>query len=115
MKKLISETKNNIIAGKVLEARSFWARSKGLLGRKQFDPDSTLWINPCNSIHTCFMQFPIDVVFVDRNLVVRKISKNVRPWRITNVCWSAHSVFEFCAGTVDRKGIELGDRLNVGD
>ena len=84
------------------------ARTKGLLGRKQLDPGSGMWIVPCESVHTFFMQFAIDLVYLDRQNRIRKIRHAVPPWRVS-ACLSAHSVIELPAGTVMRTQSEKGD------
>ena len=66
---------------KIEVANGFFARAKGLIGRKSLAPDEGLLIPHCNAIHTFFMQFPIDATFYDRNDQVVKIVRNIRPWR----------------------------------
>jgi uncharacterized membrane protein (UPF0127 family) len=103
-----------IVARDVLEARSFFARGKGLLGRASLPMDTTMWIVPCNNIHTWFMQFPIDVIFVDRKLVVQTCIRHLEPFRLIWPIWKAHSVFEFQAGAISNIEILPGDQLHVG-
>jgi len=69
-----------------------------------------LWIAPCEAIHTVGMKWPIDVVFLDGNYCVRKIARNVVPWRVA-VCWAAASVIELAAGAVQQTGTQAGDVL----
>ena len=57
-------------------------RRVGLLKHERLEPGGGLWISPCESVHTFFMKFPIDVVFVDRQGFAVKIVRNLRPWRI---------------------------------
>jgi uncharacterized membrane protein (UPF0127 family) len=107
---------NQAIAQDVLEARSFFARGRGLLGtRARSLPLTTaMWIDPCNNIHTWFMHFALDVVFVDSNLVVQKVIYNLKPFRIVWPVWGARSVFEFRAGALTDLGLKEGDQLHVG-
>ena len=63
-------------------ARTFLERAKGLIGTKRLPPGEGLLILRCNSIHTFFMSFPIDAVFLDRNDNVVKAVRNIRPWRL---------------------------------
>jgi len=88
------------------------SRRRGLLGRDGLDPGAALVIAPCNSIHTFFMRFAIDVVFVDRKGHVRKIVRALRPWRIAAAMF-AFAVVEFGAGSLDGCDIARGDRLYV--
>ena len=63
-------------------ARSFPARARGLIGRDGLAPGCGLLIEKCNAIHTFFMRFPIDAVFLDRNNRPVKVVRGIRPWRI---------------------------------
>jgi hypothetical protein len=74
------------------------------------EPGEGLVLRPEWSIHTFFMRFPIDVVFVDADQVVVKIVPDLRPWR-TAVCKEAHEVVELAAGECERRGLHAGDRL----
>jgi uncharacterized membrane protein (UPF0127 family) len=86
---------------------------KGLLGRSGLASNEGLLIRPASSIHTFFMGFPIDVVFLDRDLVVRKIAADVKPWRLA---FARHSrnVLELASGEAARRGIAAGQQLTVG-
>lgn len=95
-------------------AKTFGARGKGLLGRKFLAPDQALWIHRCNSIHTCFMQFSIDCVFVDKSLKVKAIYQDIKPWRLVLPVWGASSVIEMASGTSRNLKISVGDQLYVG-
>ena len=110
---LTNLSKNLTVVHHVITANTIWSRLKGLLGRDSFDQDATMWFPHSNSIHTFFMNFPIDVAFVDKNFKVKALYKNVKPGRLIWPVWSARSVFEFASGAVDNK-IEIGDQLNVG-
>jgi uncharacterized membrane protein (UPF0127 family) len=118
--RLTNKSRGIAIANEVREATSFWARAVGLLGQAEMKPNTALWIreswlSPANSIHTCFMRFAIDVVFVDRNLTVRAVHRNLKPWRMTMPARGASSVFELAAGTLNEyKPIDIGDQLDVG-
>lgn len=103
-------TRNTQIATSVEIAESGAKRSKGLLGRKGLGPGEGLWIVPCEAIHTFGMQFAIDLVYLDREYRIRKIRKNVRPWRLS-ACLSAHSVIELAAGAIRMNDAQLGDIL----
>jgi hypothetical protein len=85
-------------------------RRKGLLGREALSAGEGLWIVPCESIHTFGMQFPIDLIYLDRDKRVKKIRDGVPPWRIS-ACLSAHSVLELASGSIRRTGTKPGDRL----
>lgn len=86
------------------------ARNKGLLGRTGLPEGGGLWIVPCESVHTFFMRFPIDLVYIDRKKIVKKVRSNVGPWKLS-ACLSAHSIIELPAGTVSRTQTAPGDKL----
>lgn len=118
--RLENKTRTQEVARDVRVAKSFWARTKGLLGESSLPEGRALWIQGtefvgCNSIHTFFMRFAIDAVFVDRSLKVTKIYRNLVPWRMTWPASGAHSVFELPAGALENMKIEVGDQLYVGD
>ena len=90
------------------------SRNRGLLGRTGLEPGHGLAIAPCNGVHTFFMKFPIDVVFVARDGTVRRIAPAVRPWRLA-LSPGSYAVIETAAGVVGNSGTRRGDRLTVGD
>jgi len=87
-------------------------RRKGLLGRDQLPTGGGLWIVPCEAVHTFGMRFAIDLVYVDRNMRVKKVKSSVPPWRLS-ACLSAHSVLELASGTICRTQTKPGDMLEV--
>jgi uncharacterized membrane protein (UPF0127 family) len=105
-------TRQTILATAVEVADSGARRSKGLLGRKSLEPGTGLWIVPCEAVHTFWMQFPIDLVYLDRSLRIRKLRSSVPPWRLSG-CMTAHSVLELAAGTIRDTKTEPGDRLEL--
>lgn len=86
------------------------ARNRGLLGRTSLPPGSGLWIVPCESVHTFFMKFPIDLVYIDREKRVKKVRSNVGPWRLS-ACLTAHSIIELPAGVIASSQTTPGDQL----
>ncbi|MGD0893367.1 MAG: DUF192 domain-containing protein [Terracidiphilus sp.] len=85
-------------------------RNIGLLGRKGLGSGEGLWIIPCESVHTFFMKFPIDLVYLDRNKEIKKLRDAVPAWRLS-ACLSAHSILELPAGTIRSSQSQLGDIL----
>jgi uncharacterized membrane protein (UPF0127 family) len=85
-------------------------RTKGLLGRDGLDQGEGLWIVPCESVHTFFMRFPIDLVYLDRKNKIRKVRSAVGPWRVS-ACLTAHSVIELPAGTIHSTQTKVGDSV----
>jgi len=89
------------------------SRVRGLLGRRGLPRGQGLLIKPTWSVHTWFMRFPIDVVFLDRDLSVLKVRNKMRPWRMA-ARFRAHSVLELAAGECERLQLDVGDRLAWG-
>lgn len=108
---LVDLGRDVVVAGRVARADSFRTRLVGLLGRAALAPGEGLWIEPCDSIHTFFMRFAIDVAFVDRQgTVVRRLDA-VRPWRATRLYTQARACVELPAGTLASAGVVEGSRL----
>ena len=99
-----------IVCERVRVMDRYFTRMKGLLGRKSIGSDEGVALRPGFSIHTAFMRFPIDVVFLDSDLVVLKIDEAVRPFR-TAACRGAREVVELRAGECARRGLAEGDRV----
>ena len=89
-------------------------RLKGLLGRSGLASGDGLLIRPTSAIHTCFMRFPIDAVFLDRDFVVVGVVADLRPWRVA-ARRGAKSVLELAAGESGRRGIRTGQWLRLTD
>jgi uncharacterized membrane protein (UPF0127 family) len=85
-------------------------RKQGLLGIDRIDRGAGIWIAPCEAIHTFGMKIAIDVIFLDRELRVKKLVPALKPWRLS-VSLRAYSVLELEAGAINRTGTCLGDRL----
>jgi uncharacterized protein len=88
------------------------ARRTGLLGRDSLPAGTGMVIAPCSSVHTFFMRFPIDIVFVTRDGRVAKVRRHVRPWRIA-AALTAFAVIELPAGSLDSSAIARGDSLAI--
>jgi len=93
-------------------AATMLPRMKGLLGRKSLSQGEGMLIRPAPSIHTFFMRFPIDVVFLSRHGEVLKIAEHVAPWR-TRSCRHSYAVLELAAGEAGRRGLAVGDRVDT--
>jgi uncharacterized protein len=89
------------------------ARMRGLLGRRELPSGEGILLKPASSVHMAFMRFPIDAVFLDRDLRVVKVAPDLRPWRAAGRR-GAKSVLELPAGEAGRRGLSVGDRLIAG-
>ena len=94
-------------------ANTFWSRLRGLIGIPRLDPGEGLLIVPCNSIHTHFMRFPIDVLYVDAGKEVVAIGHSLRPWRFGRLYHRSRFVLELPAGTAKGTDTQVGDRLQI--
>jgi uncharacterized protein len=108
---VINENRGVALAQTAERAESAFARLKGLLGRNSLAEGSGLHIDPCDAIHTFFMQFSIDVVFLDAGGRAVHLVHAMPPWRATRVYFSARSVLELPPGTLSKTGTQVGDRL----
>jgi uncharacterized protein len=102
-------TTQEVVASEVTEALGAWAAFKGLMFRQSMPNDHGMLFRPARGIHTNFMRFPIDLVYFDKELRVKKIREAMGPWRydFTN----AAGVIEMNAGAARRKSISPGDQL----
>jgi uncharacterized protein len=105
-----NETRNTILATAADVADTSAKRRTGLLKHSSLEPGEGLWISPCESVHTFFMKFAIDLVYLDKEKKVRKVRHAVPPWRLS-ACLTAHSVLELPAGSVAPTRTEPGDQL----
>jgi uncharacterized protein len=101
------------LAIRVERASTALARLRGLLGRSALPQGDALLIEPCASIHTFFMRFPIDAAFLSRDLRVLRAISDLRPWRATRFHRGAAIVLELPPGTLARTGTRAGDVLEV--
>jgi len=105
-------TRNIELADRAEVADTSAKRRTGLLKHTGLEPGKGLWIVPCESVHSFFMKFTIDVLYLDRKHRVKKIRPEMAPWRISG-CLTAHSVLELPAGTITRTGTVRGDQLEI--
>lgn len=111
-----------MITGKVINANSeclfntvtrtsnMFDRMKGLLGSTPLTQQQGMWLEPCNSVHTFFMAYDIDVVFLDANGIICKTVENLRPWRMAG-CSGARTTLELAAGALQNTNIQAGQIL----
>ena len=99
-----------IVCERCVVADTMFRRMRGLLGRRELPRGEGMLIRPAPSVHTFFMAFPIDVVFLSREGDVVKVCEDVRPWRAA-AARRAHSTLELAAGEARRRGIAPGARL----
>ena len=94
-------------------AASFFSRLRGLLFAPALQPGQGLLIRPCAAVHTAFMAYPIDVVFLDRAGRVCRIVPGLKPWRAARYT-GAYQTLELAAGEAARVGLRAGQSLAMG-
>ena len=91
---ILKDKKGNVICKEMKVASSFYSRLKGLMFSLELPECDGFLISPCNSIHTFFMLYSLDILFLDKNFKVVKSIYGLKPWRITWMYFSAHHVLE---------------------
>jgi uncharacterized membrane protein (UPF0127 family) len=109
---VVDRERGQVVCERCVVADNPWARLKGLLGRGELTPEEGLLLRPAAAIHTYFMRFDIDAIFLDRSLTVVAVVPDMRRWR-TAGRRGARAVLELRAGECERRGIRPGDRLEV--
>jgi uncharacterized protein len=109
---ILNLTKERVVCERGLVANRALPRMRGLLGRSHLPEGEGLLLEPAYAIHTAFMRFPIDVVFLDSHLRVMKVVDSLPPWR-TAGAHLAFSTLELAAGEASRRDVTVGDRLDV--
>jgi uncharacterized protein len=113
-----SVTVNNVTRGtlfgdRIREARSFWARGRGLMLVPALSSGEGLIIDPCSSIHTFWMRLPIDVLYMNRDYEVIRADECMKPWRLGPIFTGSKWVIELPAGTISATGTEPGDKIEI--
>lgn len=110
-KLLFNRENGNVIAMKLREADTFWKRLRGLMFEPELPIGTALHIVPCRSIHTFFMRFPIDVLYLDRNRKVVAAEERILPRRMGKLVRDADSVLELPAGSIRATSTEVGQTV----
>lgn len=100
------------VSAVLLPAFDSRSRRRGLLGETGLQRDAAVILAPCSAIHTWFMRFSIDVMFVQKNGTVRKVFPSLPPWRIA-VDLRSFAAIELAAGIALETGTRSGDRLSL--
>jgi len=110
-----NRTRQEFLATALTVADTHWTRLRGLLGLGEgdFRNGSGLWIVPCHGVHTLGMGFPIDVLYLDREMTVIHIEGELRPWRFAPVRRHAASVLELPIRTAAETKTAVGDKIEI--
>ncbi|MEW6008350.1 MAG: DUF192 domain-containing protein [Candidatus Omnitrophota bacterium] len=111
--KIINLSKNTVLAENAVVAKSLLSRLKGLLGRGVLTKGEGLIIPDCGSIHTFFMGFSIDVIFLDNHRRVTKIKKSVGPFRLIDCPFTGQITIELPIGMIDASTTDIGDKIDI--
>jgi hypothetical protein len=108
----LKTVEGQVVCERCLVADSPWPRMRGLLGRRGLESGEGLLLKPAGSVHTFFMRFPIDVVFLSREGDVLKVARALPAWRLAGAR-RAKAALELGADEADRRGISVGTRLDL--
>jgi uncharacterized membrane protein (UPF0127 family) len=111
---VVNETRGTVVCERVELADTPWTRLRGLLGRPSLPPGEGMLFIPAPSIHSAFMRFTFDAVFLDRELKVLRLAPEIPPWRARSAR-HAKRVLELSAGEIVRRGLQVGDQLAVNE
>jgi len=107
-------SKKTILAKNVTIAGNIFQRLKGLLGTKSLSQNYALIIKPCSSVHTYFMQYNIDVAFVDKDNKIIAMVHDLAPFKISNIYFNSAFCIEFPSGTLKKTSTTIGDTIVLG-
>jgi hypothetical protein len=103
-------TKKTVLADHAAMATTPDQKNRGLLKHTHLDRGDGLWIKGTSAVHTFFMKFPIDLVYLSKDRKVVKIRHAVGPWKLS-MALGAASILELPAGTIEDTQTEPGDQL----
>ncbi|MFD1707626.1 DUF192 domain-containing protein [Siminovitchia sediminis] len=109
--KLMMANEHQVLADHVEAADTFWKRFRGLMGRKSLPERTAIYLTPCRSIHTFFMRFSIDVIYLDKNNHIVGLEEHLQPGKTGRNVKHARSVIEMPAGTIQASSIVEGQTV----
>ena len=110
---IFNVTKGVVIAQQAKLARTLGQRLKGLLGCSALGQDEALILKPCDSIHTFFMRFAIDVLFLDKNMQIIRLIPRIPPNRLSPIVWASLMAIELPTGKISQTNTQLGDIIGI--
>lgn len=110
---IINLTDNKIIVKNVIIANNFLKRLKGLMFTRELPSNSSMYISPCDQIHTFFMNYNIDVLYVNKENTILAIDENMKPGKIGKKIKGAAAVVELRAGKIKESNIKIGQALQI--
>jgi uncharacterized membrane protein (UPF0127 family) len=109
----INTTRNSTLCTTGVIADNFWTRLRGLMFRPSLPEGEGLLLQGESSIHTFFMRFPIDVVYLDGNNQVMRLAEAMPPTRVGPLVWGCRAILELPPGTIARTATQVGDTLEI--
>ena len=106
-------TRQTRVADKVFAAKSFWERTRGLIGTPPLKAGEGLLLPGCMGIHMFGMSYPLDVIYLDRNNEVIAVLEHIKPNTFGPVKLSSCTVLEFAVGTIRRSKTQIGDQIAI--
>ena len=110
---VINASQDKVIAQEVSVANTFLKRLVGLLGRKGLPPQQGLIIKPSKMVHTFFMNFSLDLIFLDKQNRIVELVERIPPYRISPFVVKAEKVIELKAGIIESREVRIGDKLEI--
>lgn len=108
---VFNQTRQSFLSLDTTVADTQLSRLKGLLGKRELKSNEGLWLVPCQGIHTIGLLFPIDVIYLDAEYRVVHLIEHLKPFRITSLRRSCHSVLEVPLRTIFESETEVGDQI----
>ncbi len=113
--RITNRSRNTLLGSRVVLASTWMSRFRGFIGRPEPRRGEGILLLPCDAIHTFWMSFDLDVLFLDEKGTVLEVVRSLRPWRKTRRVRGARYVLEVPVGTVDATGTQVGDELTWRD
>lgn len=113
--RITNRTRNTLLGSRVTLASTWLGRLRGFIGRPEPGPGEGILLLPCDAVHTFWMSFDLDVLFLDEKGRVLEVVRSLRPWKRTRRVPKARYVLEVPVGTVDGSGTQVGDELTWRD
>ena len=113
MRRAVNATRNKTLANSLWVADTFFSSLLGLMGKRQLPAGEGLWICPCQSVHSMWMRFPIDVIFLNNQKSIIHLIENMKPFRISKYVHTARSVLELPARTIQATQTQVGDQIDI--
>lgn len=110
---VMNQANQQVVAEHVKVANNPFTRLAGLMGKKLLPKGHGLWITPCNGVHSCFMRFEFDAVFVNAQGEVLHVIEAMKPWGLSPMIKGARAVLELPAGAAAQAGVETGHKLQL--